>query len=106
VFIDLEERGTAMLAELKSALTDALTTPELSLAVPAIRSGVTVAPNRGKTGLAVGILLNRGRGLTINQPGSTVLAICAPTTVEGAADVAELVHSVLHGEIPDPFRNR
>ncbi|MGN9839075.1 hypothetical protein ACTMTI_13230 [Nonomuraea sp. H19] len=51
----------------------------------------------------VGIFLNGGWDLTINQPGSSVVSIYALTTTEGAAEVAESVRGVLHGEIPDPF---
>ncbi|MEV0236891.1 hypothetical protein [Nonomuraea sp. NPDC050786] len=108
-----QERDLAELSELKQALTKALADLGLPLAVP-IRSGVAVGPlpDRrgwgwdGQTGLAVGIYLDSNWDLTINQPHSEAVSIYALATPQGAREVAELVHAVMHGEIPDPFRDR
>ena len=100
--------------ELIRALSAELT--ELGLSVTGAYNGVGAEPVAGgpswgldgRTGLAVSIHTDGGWDLTVNQtrrPG-TVHSIYAPNTVEGAKEVAAIVHGILHGDIADPFRRR
>lgn len=75
--------------------------------------GVAVAPlpegpvwGYGSAGLAVCLYVDSGWTLSVNRPQSRIHTIYAPVTKEGAAEVADLVHGVLAGSVPDPFRAR
>ncbi|QDN84369.1 hypothetical protein [Streptomyces sp. RLB3-6] len=59
-----------------------------------------------QTGLAVGIHLDGGWDLTVDQPTSSVRSITAPPTEDGAREVADIVHAILRGDAPDPFARR
>lgn len=107
-----DRTGTATMQALAD-LTAAFQDRDLTIVVCHARMGVAVAPipdgpawGYGSAGLAVCLYVDSGWSLSVNQPQSRVYAIHAPVTKEGAAEVAELVHGVLTGSIPDPFRAR
>lgn len=105
-----KERTAAEIGELRAALTTALKERGVPLALSRGPNGVVVAPippgpawGYG-TGLVVTLYADSGWDLLVNQPRSRVHAIYAPATAAGATEVADLVHGVLTGSIPDPFR--
>jgi len=75
-----------------------------------VRMGVGVAPLPGgptwgmDRGLAVAMYVDSGWQLMANSERTRVHTIHAPATAAGAAEVAQLVHAVLEGTEPDPFR--
>ncbi|MBP0454008.1 hypothetical protein J5Y04_31370 [Kitasatospora sp. RG8] len=107
-------RSVAELQQLTKALTTGLTEAGLVLTLSAGRTGAAVEPlsggpvwgGNGRTGLAVGIYLNGGWDVMVNQPQSRVFSLYAPATEAGAREVAEIVHGNLSGDRPDPFRGR
>ncbi|MFJ5121862.1 hypothetical protein [Kitasatospora sp. NPDC088548] len=108
------DRSLAELQQLTKALTAAFTDVGLTLAPSAGRTGAAVEPLPGgpvwgwdgRTGLAVGIYLNGGWDVMVNQPQSRVFSMYAPATEAGAREVAEIVRGILSGDRPDPFRGR
>lgn len=97
---------------LTSTLTRELTARGLTLAPSAGRGAVAVEPVAGgpswglsgRAGLAVSLYTDGGWDITVNQLQSRVHAVHAPVTAEGAKEVADIVHGILHGMIADPFR--
>ncbi|MFI5987087.1 hypothetical protein ACIBEA_40260 [Streptomyces sp. NPDC051555] len=106
------ERTITELAELSRALNTALTREGLTLTLARGGSNSAVEPLSGgptwgldgRTGLAVGIYLNSGWDLAVNQGRSTVHSIYAPATADGAREVAVIVRDILLGKAEDPFR--
>ncbi|MFD9303041.1 hypothetical protein ACFWCB_10255 [Streptomyces sp. NPDC060048] len=108
------ERTITELAELSRALNTALTREGLTPAPARGRGTTAVEPVSGgptwgldgRTGLAVGIYLNSGWDLTVNQQQTSVHSIYAPATADGAREVAVIVRDILRGKAEDPFRRR
>lgn len=104
------ERTSAELNKLSTALTKALTAEGLEVVPTPVRMGVGVSPVPGGPiwgmagGLAVALYADSGWELMVNSSRTTSHSICAPVTEAGAAEVAQLVHGVLRGDVPDPFR--
>ncbi|MFE4663818.1 hypothetical protein ACWCQZ_46895 [Streptomyces sp. NPDC002285] len=57
-------------------------------------------------GLAVVLYTDSAWELMLNSTRTTSHTIHAPVTEAGAAEVAQLVHGVLSGDVTDPFRRR
>ncbi|WP_329492465.1 hypothetical protein OG618_37460 (plasmid) [Kitasatospora sp. NBC_01246] len=108
------DRSLAELQQLTKVLAAAFTEAGLTLAPSAGRTGAAVEPLPGgpawgwdgRTGLAVGIYLNGGWDVMVNQRESRVFSLYAPATEAGAREVAVIVHGILSGDRPDPFRSR
>ncbi|MFJ6085138.1 hypothetical protein ACIQI8_27390 [Streptomyces sp. NPDC092369] len=106
------ERTGNEIAALLMALRDAFQGEGLTVTGCQVRLGVAVEPLRteprwgldGRTGLAVAVYSDSGWELLVNQASSTVVSIHAPTTKDGAREVAGIVKGILKGEIADPFR--
>nr|WP_011265208.1 hypothetical protein [Streptomyces sp. F11]AAX51313.1 unknown [Streptomyces sp. F11] len=104
------ERTSAELNKLSTALTNALTAEGLEVVPTPVRMGVGVSPVPGGPtwgmagGLAVALYSDSGWELMLNATRTTSHSICAPVTEASAAEVAQLVHGVLRGDIADPFR--
>ncbi|MEE1838096.1 hypothetical protein [Streptomyces sp. SP17KL33] len=104
------ERTAADLSRLLSELRTALTAEGLTVVPTPVRMGIGVDPlpegprwgSRG--GLAVALYSNTGWELMVNSERATGFTIHAPATAAGAAEVAALVHGLLRGDVPDPFR--
>ncbi|MFJ8388652.1 hypothetical protein ACIQ9Q_29825 [Streptomyces sp. NPDC094438] len=58
--------------------------------------------SRGESGLSLG-LSSEGWDIRVDEIASQPRPIAAPTTEEGAREVAGLVHKILSGESADPF---
>lgn len=104
------ERTSAELHQLVGELRTAFTAEGLEVVDTPVRMGVGVAPLPGgptwgtRGGLAVAMYLDSGWGLMLNAERTTSHTIHAPATAAGAAEVAQLLHSVLSGDVTDPFR--
>ncbi|NUK84939.1 hypothetical protein [Streptomyces lunaelactis] len=105
------ERVASELHELLAHVRTALTAEGLTVVSTPVRMGVAVAPvpggpvwGTGPGGLAVALYSDSGWQLSTNSTRSTVHSIYAPVTEAGAAEVAQLVHGVLRGDVADPFR--
>ncbi|MFJ7023482.1 MULTISPECIES: hypothetical protein [unclassified Streptomyces] len=104
------ERTSAELSRLSTALRAALTAEGLEVVPTPVRMGLGVAPLPGGPtwgtagGLAVALYSDSGWELMLNATRTTSHSIHAPVTEAGAAEVAQLVHGVLRGDIADPFR--
>ncbi|MFI5880847.1 hypothetical protein [Streptomyces sp. NPDC051554] len=100
------------ITELHRALTQAFTEVGLTITGPHVRMGVAVEPLDGgprwgwdnAAGLAVALYANSGWELMVNQTRTRVFSIHAPDTPAGAREVAAIVHGILRGDLPDPFR--
>ncbi|MCX5239794.1 hypothetical protein OG824_31795 [Streptomyces prunicolor] len=105
-----EHRQAAEIHELHRELTQAFTEEGLTTTRCHVRLGVAVEPLSdgprwvGRTGLAVALYTNSGWELMVNTSRTRVFTIYAPATAEGAREVAAIVHSILRGTLPDPFR--
>jgi hypothetical protein len=105
-----QERTSAQLHSLVGELRTALAAEGLEIVPTPVRMGIGVAPLPGGPtwgmgrGLAVAMYVDSGWELMANSEQTRVHAIHAPATVAGAAEVAHLVHGVLQGTEPDPFR--
>lgn len=106
------ERTSTDLSRLRSALTAAFTAEGLHVVPTPVRMGVGVAPVPGgptwgaADGLAVAIYSDSGWELMLNSTRTPSHSVYAPVTEAGADEVAQLVHGVLRGDLPDPFRRR
>ncbi|MEU3978101.1 hypothetical protein [Streptomyces bacillaris] len=111
------ERTASELNELLAHLRTALAAEGLTVVSTPVRMGVAVEPLPGGPvwgtgpggwndpgGLAVALYSDSGWQLSTNSTRSTVHSIYAPVTEAGAAEVAQLVHGVLRGDVADPFR--
>ncbi|OUD03003.1 hypothetical protein [Streptomyces swartbergensis] len=104
------ERTSTELHQLVRELTAALTAEGLEVVPTPVRMGVGVAPLPGgptwgmNGGLAVALYTDSAWELMVNATRTTSYTIHAPATAAGAAEVAQMVHGVLRGDIPDPFR--
>ncbi|MFJ4787591.1 hypothetical protein [Streptomyces sp. NPDC088794] len=106
------ERTGDQIAALLMALRDGLQGEGLTVTGCQVRLGVAVealsaGPHwglDGRTGLAVAVYSDSGWELLTNQARGTVLSIHAPTTKDGAREVAGIVKGILKGDIADPFR--
>lgn len=91
------------LAFLDEGLTQAVSHVRMGTAVEPLPGGLTWGLG-GRTGLAVALYSDSGWELLVNQPRTRVFTIHAPATREGAREVAAIVHGILRGDLPDPFR--
>ncbi|MFJ8006108.1 hypothetical protein [Streptomyces fagopyri] len=109
-----EERSGTEVYEMLGILRKAFEAAGLTIAGSQVRMGAAVEPLEGgpvwgwdgKAGLSVALYSDSGWELMVNQPQTRIFSIYAPVTVDGAAEVAAIVRSILTGETPDPFRNR
>ncbi|GHH54524.1 hypothetical protein [Streptomyces candidus] len=91
----------------RDALTSALSAMQVTVQ-PGQRIAVAPLPggpawgSRGQSGLSLG-LTRAGWDIAVDETASRPLPIAAPTTEEGAREVAGLVHKILRGEATDPF---
>ncbi|MFE6555276.1 hypothetical protein ACFVHS_43975 [Streptomyces sp. NPDC057746] len=105
------DRTASELAVLRAALRAALGDEGLTIARSVTPMGVAVEPepggpswgSDGTAGLAVTLRANKGWELEANVPYSQSCSIVAPTTEDGAREVAALVRDVTTGKRPDPF---
>ncbi|WP_030965622.1 hypothetical protein [Streptomyces sp. NRRL S-378] len=107
------ERTSAELYQLLNHLRAALAAEGLEAVATPVRMGVGIAPVPGGPtwgtvgGLAVALYTDSSWELMTNSVRTTSHTIHAPATKAGAAEVAQLVHGVLRGDVADPFsRNR
>ncbi|MEV5204193.1 hypothetical protein [Streptomyces sp. NPDC053720] len=104
------DRTSGELYELLNHLRTALATEGLEVVTTPVRMGVGIAPVPGGPtwgtagGLAVALYTDSSWELMLNSAHTTSHTIHAPATEAGAAEVAQLVHGVLRGEVADPFR--
>ncbi|MFC8676708.1 hypothetical protein ACFUEN_28985 [Streptomyces griseorubiginosus] len=106
------ERTHTEVVALHAALAEALRAEGLTIAASRIPFGVAVEPLPGGprwgwdgiTGLAVALYPDGGWDLMVNTPRTRVFTIHAPSTPDGAREVAAIVHSLLRGDLADPFR--
>lgn len=104
------ERTSTEVLQLGTALHNMLTAEGLEIVSTPVRMGVGVAPVPGgptwgaNGGLAVALYTDSGWELMVNSVRTTSHTIHAPATADGAREVAKLVHGVLCGDVPDPFR--
>lgn len=106
-------RSLPEITTLHAALGSAFLDEGLTQAVSRVRMGTAVEPLTGgltwgldgRTGLAVALYSNSGWELMVNQPRTRVFTIHAPATPDGAREVAAIVHGILRGDLPDPFRS-
>lgn len=106
------ERQYAEITQLHRALAQALTEEGLTITGCHVRMGVAVEPLAdgprwgwdGTAGLAVALYSDGGWDLMVNQTRTRVFTIHAPDTADGAREIAAIVHSILRGDLPDPFR--
>ncbi|MFF1737863.1 hypothetical protein [Streptomyces sp. NPDC058247] len=66
-------------------------------------SGGPAWGSRGGSGLSLGLSSSGGWDISVDEIASQSRPIAAPTTEEGAREVAVLVHKILRGETADPF---
>lgn len=104
------ERTSAELSQLVRELNTALTAEGLEVVPTQVRMGTGVAPLPGgptwgmNGGLTVALYSDSGWHLMVNAARTTVHTIHAPDTAAGTREVAQLVRSVLRGDVADPFR--
>ncbi|MFI2215147.1 hypothetical protein [Streptomyces sp. NPDC020141] len=104
------ERSATETHRLQSALRTAFADEGLEVVPTQVRMGIAVEPVPGGPtwgihgGLAVALYTDSGWQLMVNTARTTVHTIYAPATDAGAAEVAQLVHGILRGDIADPFR--
>lgn len=110
------ERTFSDLTRLSDALRTTLIAEGLEVALTPVPMGIGVHPlpagptwgtdATGDTpsGLAVALYSDSGWELMMNTSRTSSYSIHAPVTEAGAVEVAQLVHAVLRGDAPDPFR--
>ncbi|MCI3277629.1 hypothetical protein [Streptomyces cylindrosporus] len=91
------------LAFLDEGLTPAASQVHMCVAVEPLPGGPRWGWD-GHVGLAVALYADSGWELMVNQARTRVFTIHAPGTPEGAREVAAIVHSILAGDLEDPFR--